>query len=101
MLYSSFPPVPLDRVAGWPLYAAAWWVPLEAVRGRAPLGGLPWGRLAFGQAETPHAGGAAVGGGPALSFTVVLLGSLLVYGLTDWRAAVGRSARPHASERWS
>lgn len=80
--------MPLPRLItlpGWPLYTAAWWVALEAVRGRAPLGGFPWGRLAFGQADAPYAGWAAVGGGPALSFTVALLGSLLVYGLTEWR----------------
>ncbi|MEU0684027.1 apolipoprotein N-acyltransferase [Streptomyces albogriseolus] len=80
--------MPLPRLIalpGWPLYTAAWWVALEAVRGRAPLGGFPWGRLAFGQADAPYAGWAAVGGGPALSFAVALLGSLLVYGVTAWR----------------
>lgn len=80
--------MPLPRLIalpGWPLYTAAWWVVLEAVRGRAPLGGFPWGRLAFGQADAPYAGWAAVGGGPALSFAVAFLGSLLVYGLTAWR----------------
>lgn len=75
----------LLALPGWPLYTAAWWVALEAVRGRAPLGGFPWGRLAFAQADAPYAGWAAVGGGPALSFVVAFLGSLLVYGLTAWR----------------
>ncbi|MFF9136719.1 apolipoprotein N-acyltransferase [Streptomyces albogriseolus] len=87
--------MPLPRLLalpGWPLYTAAWWVALEAVRGRAPLGGFPWGRLAFGQADAPYAGWAAVGGGPALSFAVALLGSLLVYGLT-----AGRGGRRHIS----
>ena len=88
--------MPLPRLValpGWPLYTAAWWVALEAVRGRTPLGGFPWGRLAFGQADAPYAGWAAVGGGPALSFAVALLGSLLLYGVTAWRGgreSVGR-----------
>ncbi|KPC72035.1 hypothetical protein ADL35_32985 [Streptomyces sp. NRRL WC-3753] len=75
----------LTTQPGWPLYTAAWWVALEAIRGRVPLGGFPWGRLAFGQADAPYAGWAAVGGGPTLSFAVAFLGSLLVYGLTAWR----------------
>ncbi|MGI5196052.1 hypothetical protein ACQEVY_20755 [Streptomyces sp. CA-288835] len=80
--------MPLPRLIalpGWPLYTAAWWVVVEAVRGRAPLGGFPWGRLAFGQADAPYASWATVGGGPALSFAVAFLGSLLAYGLRAWR----------------
>ncbi|GAA3500851.1 apolipoprotein N-acyltransferase [Streptomyces prasinosporus] len=87
-LFFALAAMPLPRLLAlpaWPLYTAAWWVALEAVRGRAPLGGFPWGRLAFAQADAPYAGWAAVGGGPALSFVVALLGSLLVYGVTEWR----------------
>ncbi len=87
--------MPLPRllaVPGWPLLAAAWWVMLEAVRGRAPLGGFPWGRLAFSQTDAPYAGWAAVGGGPALSFVVALPGALLVYGATVWRGGRRRLA---------
>ncbi|MFD8644176.1 MULTISPECIES: apolipoprotein N-acyltransferase [Streptomyces] len=77
----------LLRLPGWPLLTAAWWVAVEAVRGRTPLGGFPWGRLAFGQADAPWAGWAAVGGAPALTFVTALLGSLLVYGITSPRTA--------------
>ncbi|MFE9650390.1 hypothetical protein ACFYO0_41115 [Streptomyces sp. NPDC006365] len=94
--------MPLPRLIalpGWPMYTAAWWVALEAVRGRVPLGGFPWGRLAFGQADAPHAAWVAIGGGPALSFAVAFLGSLLVYGLTAWRNGHRQPARPYASAR--
>ncbi|MDT9691880.1 apolipoprotein N-acyltransferase [Streptomyces sp. P9(2023)] len=77
----------LLRTPGWPLLAAAWWVAVEAVRGRAPLGGFPWGRLAFGQADAPWADWAAIGGAPALTFVTALLGSLLAYVITARRAA--------------
>lgn len=38
--------IPLPRLLalpGWPLFGAAWWVAVEALRGRVPLGGFPWG----------------------------------------------------------
>ncbi|MFF7661213.1 apolipoprotein N-acyltransferase [Streptomyces canus] len=76
---------PLPRLLalpGWPVFAAAWWVAVEAVRGRAPLGGFPWGRLAFSQADAPYAAWAALGGAPLLTFTTALLGSLLLYAVT-------------------
>ncbi|MFJ7244340.1 apolipoprotein N-acyltransferase [Kitasatospora sp. NPDC098652] len=81
--------LPLPRLLsmrGWPVFFAAWWVATEAVRGRAPLGGFPWGRLAFSQADAPYAVWAAVGGSPLLSFATALLGSLAA-----WLVAVGRS----------
>lgn len=82
----------LIALPGWPLYTAAWWVALEALRGRVPLGGFPWGRLAFGQADAPYAGWAALGGGPALSFATALLGSLLVYAVTAWHGGRRRGS---------
>ncbi|ALV33130.1 apolipoprotein N-acyltransferase [Streptomyces sp. CdTB01] len=77
--------VPLPRLLAlpaWPLFAAAWWVAVEAVRGRAPLGGFPWGRLAFSQADAPYARWAAYGGAPLLTFATALLGTLLLYAVT-------------------
>ncbi|WP_181646987.1 apolipoprotein N-acyltransferase [Streptomyces sp. WAC00263] len=77
--------IPLPRLLalpGWPVFAAAWWVAVEAVRGRAPLGGFPWGRLAFSQADAPYAAWAALGGAPLLTFATALLGSLLPYTAT-------------------
>ena len=42
----------------------------EAVRGRWPFGGFPWGRLAFSQADSPAAGLAALGGAPLVTAAV-------------------------------
>jgi len=41
-----------DRRA-WPVSQALVWVAAEALRSRTPFGGLPWGRLAFSQADSP------------------------------------------------
>ncbi|ROR43010.1 apolipoprotein N-acyltransferase [Kitasatospora cineracea] len=62
----------LLRRRPWPLWAAAWWVAAEAVRSRAPLGGFPWARLAFSQADSPALGWASVLGAPGLSALVAL-----------------------------
>ncbi|SDH05519.1 apolipoprotein N-acyltransferase [Klenkia brasiliensis] len=74
------------RLRGWWLWAAALWVGQEALRGRWPLGGFPWGRLGFSQAEGPFTALAAYGGVPLVSFGVALTGTLLA-------AAVLASAR--------
>ena len=66
------------RLRAWPLWAAALWVADEALRGRWPFGGFPWGRLGFSQAEGPFTGLAAWGGVPLVSFAVALTGTLLV-----------------------
>jgi apolipoprotein N-acyltransferase len=65
------------RLRAWPLWAAALWVADEALRGRWPFGGFPWGRLGFSQAEGPFTGLAAYGGVPLVSFAVALTGTLL------------------------
>ena len=54
----------VTRMRWWPLWTAALWVGQEAVRGRWPLGGLPWGRLAFSQTATPLTPYASLGGAP-------------------------------------
>ena len=65
----------VTRLAGWPLWAAALWVGQEALRDRIPFGGFPWGRLAFGQADTWLTPLAALGGAPLVTFAVAVLGS--------------------------
>jgi len=60
-----------------PLWAACLWVADEAVRSRIPLGGFPWGRLAFSQSASPLTRYAAVGGAPLLTFMVALAGGLI------------------------
>ena len=63
----------------WPLAVPAVWVLQEWLRSRFPWGGLGWGRLAFGQPDSPLTGWVTLGGAPLLSFVVVLAGCLLVW----------------------
>jgi apolipoprotein N-acyltransferase len=64
----------VTRLPVWPLWAAAVWILGEAVRARVPFGGFPWGKVAFGQADSIFLPLAAVGGTPVLGFGVVLCG---------------------------
>jgi len=66
-----------------PLVVALVWVAQEALRGNTPFGGFPWGRLAFSQADSPLAGLAALGGAPAVTFGVALVGGLLAAGVAQ------------------
>ncbi|GAA0373607.1 apolipoprotein N-acyltransferase [Microbispora corallina] len=67
------------RLRLWPLWVACLWVLQEWARGRFPVGGFPWARLAFSQGRSPYTGFAALGGAPLVSFTVALTGALLAY----------------------
>jgi apolipoprotein N-acyltransferase len=67
----------VSRLPGGPLWTAAAWVAGEALRGRVPFGGLPWGRVGFGQPDGPLLPVAAIGGEPLLSFVTVLAGLAL------------------------
>ncbi|HEY0167572.1 MAG TPA: apolipoprotein N-acyltransferase [Jatrophihabitans sp.] len=62
---------------------AALWVAQEALRGRVPFGGFPWGRWAFSQAQSPLKWFAALGGAPLVSFAVALVGALLAAAVLD------------------
>ncbi|MEU9094766.1 apolipoprotein N-acyltransferase [Streptomyces sp. NPDC087901] len=64
----------VSRLSCWPLWAAAVWTLDEALRARVPFGGFPWGKIAFGQADSVFLPLAALGGTPLLSFAVVLCG---------------------------
>ena len=66
----------------WPLAVPCMWVLSEAVYNRVPLGGFPWGDLAFGQTSTTLTPYAALAGAPAVTFAVSLLGALLAYAWT-------------------
>jgi apolipoprotein N-acyltransferase len=66
-----------SRLRWWPLWTAALWVGAEALRGRFPFGGFPWGRLGFSQTDGPLLSLAAYGGVPLVSFAVALVGALL------------------------
>ena len=72
---------------GWPAWTAGLWVAQEALRDRAPFGGFPWGRLAFGQAHTPYTPLAALGGAPLVTAAVALSAGLLAgAAVTAWQA---------------
>lgn len=63
-----------------PLAALAFtltWVADEQLRSRWPFGGFPWGRLAFSQTDGPLLALAWLGGAPAVSAAVALVGFLL------------------------
>ena len=78
----------VSRLPAAPVWGAAVWVAGEAVRARVPFGGLPWGRVGFGQPDGPLLPVAAIGGEPLLSFVTVLAG--LALGELVRRAAVRR-----------
>ncbi|MEO6712928.1 MAG: apolipoprotein N-acyltransferase [Mycobacteriales bacterium] len=63
----------------WPLAQSCLWVAYEALRGRYPLGGFTWGRLAFSQSRSPLAPLAAVGGAPLVSFATAVIGLVLLW----------------------
>ncbi|MFN2626024.1 MAG: apolipoprotein N-acyltransferase [Mycobacteriales bacterium] len=75
------------RLPGWPLWAGALWVGVEAIRGRVPFGGFTWGRLAFSQPQTAFTGWASLGGAPLVSFAVALSGAALAALWLELRSA--------------
>jgi apolipoprotein N-acyltransferase len=82
-------PVVIGRVR--PIVVALAWVAQEALRDTTPFGGFPWGRLAFSQADSPLAALASLGGAPAVTFGVALVGGLLAAGV----ARLIRGSRQH------
>jgi apolipoprotein N-acyltransferase len=79
--------------AGTVVATAGLWTGQEALRGRLPFGGFPWGRLAFSQSDAPTLGYAALGGAPLISAAVALAGGGLAV------AAVELLAR-RSDRRW-
>jgi apolipoprotein N-acyltransferase len=75
-----------------PVWAALLWVADEALRARVPFGGLPWGKVAFGQPDGIYVSLAAVGGTPLVGFAVTLTG----FGLTALIVTWPRTRRPLA-----
>jgi len=64
-----------------PVAFALLWVGAEQLRSAWPLGGFPWGRLAFSMADSPLARLVWLGGVPLVSFAVALLGAILGVGI--------------------
>ncbi|GGT63160.1 apolipoprotein N-acyltransferase [Streptomyces atratus] len=87
----------VSRLACWPVWAAAVWILDEGIRARAPFGGFPWGKIAFGQADSVFLPLAAVGGTPLLSFAVVLCGFGLYEAVRQFRACRGTREVPRAA----
>lgn len=79
----------VTRLRWWPLWVACVWVLQEALRDRIPLGGFPWGRLAFAQTATTLTPWAAVAGAPAVTFATALAGAILAFLVL---VAIGRRA---------
>ncbi len=82
----------MTRTAGWPLWTAALWVLQEALRGRLPFGGFPWGRLAFSQGDSPLTPLAALGGAPLVTLVVALLAGALAWAVLHVRSAPALAA---------
>ncbi|MGO9160566.1 MAG: apolipoprotein N-acyltransferase [Streptosporangiaceae bacterium] len=83
----------LLRLRRWPAAVAGWWVSVEALRDRWPVGGFPWGRLAMSQASAPTARWAAVGGPPLLTFLLGLAGGCLAWLLLGRPGLAGEGLR--------
>jgi apolipoprotein N-acyltransferase len=80
----------VGRLPGWPVWAAASWVLVDALRGSVPWGGFPWGRLAFATVDTPLAALMAWVGPAGTSFVVALLGTGIAW-LAATRPAPSRA----------
>jgi len=69
----------LQRHRLWPLWFAAAWTAVEVWRSSWPLGGMPWGRLAFGVVDTPAAEAMPYAGAVGVTFLLALLGALVAW----------------------
>lgn len=76
----------VGRLPGWPIWSAAAWVAVEEWRSGWPLGGMPWGRLAFASIDTPLANWLPYVGTSGVSLIWALLGTTLAWVLINARA---------------
>lgn len=91
----------VSRLPGSPVWMAAVFVTVEAVRSRVPYGGFPWGRIAFTQPEGLFLPLAGAGGAVLVGFAVVLTGCGLAVASAGvrsgrWRAALMLAVLPVA-----
>ncbi|MDH6131325.1 apolipoprotein N-acyltransferase [Kitasatospora sp. MAA4] len=86
-----------SRLRAWPLWAACLWVAQEWARDRLPLGGFPWGRLAFANTASPYTPLAALGGAPLVTFAVALTGALLAFLALPYLPLLARRGVPEAA----
>jgi apolipoprotein N-acyltransferase len=81
----------VQRLPGWPLWVAALWPAVEALRGSVPFGGFPWGRLAFAVVDTPLAPLIGYLGAAGVTFTVALVSTMLAWSVLHVPRAPGRA----------
>ena len=81
------------KACAWKLVPAlaVVWVAVEDLRGTWPEGGMPWGKLAFGQVGGPLVHLAPYGSTELVSFAVVALGASLAYVAQNARARPRRA----------
>jgi len=72
---------PLSRLRGSVLWIPSAWVVMEALRGRVPLGGFPWGEIAFSQGNSPVGALTGIAGMAGVTFLIVALAVLTVEGI--------------------
>lgn len=82
----------VTRLRFWPLWAAAVWVGVEALRATVPFGGFPWGRLGFAVVDTPVLDSVAYVGVPGATFLVALVGTAVAWFVREGRTKPLRGA---------
>lgn len=82
------------RLPLWPAWAAAAWLTGEALRGRWPFGGFPWGGVAFSQPDGPLLPAASLLGSAGLAFLTALAGFALAALLRALVPLPPRRSRP-------
>ena len=72
----------LARLRWWPAWCACAWVSVETWRGAWPFGGLTWGRLSFGTADTVWAASLPWFGMTGVSLLIALTSTTLAWLVT-------------------
>jgi len=76
----------VSRLPYAPVWIGSAWVLQEALRGRVPWGGFPWGSVSFASADSPLLGWAPWLGASGVTFVTVLAGAALVAAVQKpWR----------------
>ncbi len=78
-----------SRLPGWPAWAAVSWTATENLRASQPLGGMPWGRLAFTTPDTPWAALLPLLGATGTTLVLAGLGAALAAGAFSIRRRPG------------
>ncbi len=67
----------VSRLPGAPIWIACIWVLQEALRGRIPWGGFPWGNLSFSVPDMPWAASLSWLGAAGTTFALACVGALI------------------------